>query len=58
MNRRKVIITKEWLADFYANGVEGKYKASVKKACEEEKKNFGGKNEGLPKDKKFIIGKD
>jgi hypothetical protein len=50
MNRRKVVITKEWLADFYANGVEGKYKASVKKAAKEEKKK-GGKNEGLPKTK-------
>ena len=50
MNRRKVIITKEWLADFYANGIEGKYKSSVKKAAKEEKKK-GGKNERLPKTK-------
>ena len=50
MNKRKVIITKEWLADFYANGVENKYKASIKKAAKDEKKK-GEKNERLSKKK-------
>ena len=36
MNRRRgPVITQQWLADFYANGVQGKYKASIKKAAQE-----------------------
>ena len=27
---RKTIITKEWLADFYAQGVKPKYRGSIK----------------------------
>jgi len=50
-NNRRIIITKEWLADYYANGVQGKYKASVKNAVKQKPKNKGGVNDRLPKTK-------
>jgi hypothetical protein len=46
MNRRRgPVITQQWLADFYANGVQGKYKASIKKAAQENNKNKKDKKE-------------
>ena len=46
MSRRKrPVITQQWLADFYANGVQGKYKASIKKAAQENNKNKKDKKE-------------
>ena len=45
MNRRKgPVITQQWLADFYANGVQGKYKASIKKAAQENNNNNNKKD--------------
>ena len=54
MNRRRgPVITQQWLADFYANGVQGKYKASIKKAAQENNKNKKDKKEkkGVQKQK-------
>ena len=34
---RKPIITKEWLADFYAQGVKPKYKGSLKRQATSSK---------------------
>ena len=46
MNRRRgPVITQQWLADFYANGVQGKYKASIKKAAQENNNNKKDKKE-------------
>ena len=34
---RKPIITKEWLANFYAQGVKPKYKGSIKRQAASDK---------------------
>ena len=34
---RKLVITKQWLADFYAEGVKPKYKGSIKRQAASNK---------------------
>ena len=35
---RKLVITKQWLADFYAEGVKPKYKGSIKRQAASNKR--------------------